>query len=570
MASPWVFWLAISEVLEGQMRIYGSVRAFVAMLCIALLGVLLVPVAGATHANVNCDGVFDEFGYECSEVPLNWIDAAEEVALDTNGWGQVELPFEFPYYGSMADRLWLNGEDAYLTFQPPPSDPPAFYSLPDYGSPDSVISVLGYTRWDPAQSSYRFEVVGTAPDRIAVIEFDLSEDQSEDQASATAQAQLHENGDVDLLYAGIQQPSQSQGLIGMEDWQGRVGGTVFHHSLSELAIPRAFQFAYPADPPSYPVLGRDDLVVDEGASASFNVLDNDYSPDGLPLEVVDYGWLNSYSGEIGPSSHDFVCDVDGDCTLNLDPDGTYDFSLAYEASNGTLSSFGEIDVDRVPVDDGPPVAVLDVVQGTADEISIVQLSAFNSQAPDAIERYRWDLNGDGTVDTETTTTRYDWNIYGLYAGGTYSPTVTIVDSDGQSDTAGLAAPMVVGDVDGDAFAFLGERQPSDQAHKTVEGAMTAGDLSIARDQFGISSVNGSATLSTTAGDRNVTINVNRFWILPIHLGQIRIPEAGIDAFVFTGLLDGGDTVWGKAFYWGLGAFMNLEFYWGTWALKDGS
>lgn len=559
------------------MRLY-SIRIAMATACIAVLGVLLAPVAGATHANVNCDGVFDEFGYECSEVPLDWIEVTDEVVLEDR-WAQIDLPFAFPYYGSTVDRFWLSGSYAYLTFEAPSEWATNTYGwLPQYMVPNSVISVLDTPQgqvaltpfWNAEQSSYRFEVVGSAPDRTAVLEFDLTGHLA---SSATAQVQLHENGDVDLLYAAAQTGDDDiQVLVGMEDWEGRVGGTIFHDRLGELATPSAFHLAYPADPPSFPVTGRDELVIEEGGSASFNVLDNDHSPDGLPLEVVDYGSLNYSTGEIEPSSQDFACEADGDCTLNLDPDGTSDFLLHYEVSNGTLSSLGEIYVDRVPADDGPPVAVLDVEQGNPDEISIVRLSAANSQVPDGAVLYEWDLKGDGAVDYATTGP----HTYALYDGGAYSPTVTVIDAEGQSDTAGLAAPTTVGDVNGDAFAFGGGISngtlPSSPS-RSVEGPMTAGDLSITRDNYGITSVNGSATVSTTSGDHNVTINVNRLWILPIYFGSVTIPEAGylgVRALVITQLIDGGDTVWGQSIYFTLGPFMNLDLNLGIWAVKDGT
>lgn len=65
---------------------------------------------------------------------------------------------------------------------------------------------------------------------------------------------------------------------------------------------------------------------------------------------------------------------------------------------------------------------------------------------------------------------------------------------------------------------------------TNSAALTGGNLAVARDNRGITSVTGTGTFaSSVSGSAEATFNVRRFWILSAYTGTVRIadPAAGI-------------------------------------------
>jgi len=111
--------------------------------------------------------------------------------------------------------------------------------------------------------------------------------------------------------------------------------------------------------------------------------------------------------------------------------GTYTLSLTVTDTNGQTASTEK----TFRVADRPPTARLtvqnnDPIAGQTD----VTLSAGASTDFIGISEFRWDTNGDDTIErvTNTTTTTI---AHTYEEPGTYKPTVTAVDTTGQTDTA---------------------------------------------------------------------------------------------------------------------------------------
>lgn len=61
----------------------------------------------------------------------------------------------------------------------------------------------------------------------------------------------------------------------------------------------------------------------------------------------------------------------------------------------------------------------------------------------------------------------------------------------------------------------------------VSGALTSGNLEVTGDAFGFVSITGSGAVSTTS----VTVDVKRFWIIPLYLGSIEVATGSTDVTV---------------------------------------
>jgi len=184
-------------------------------------------------------------------------------------------------------------------------------------------------------------------------------------------------------------------------------------------------------------------------SASLNVPDSPAVNESVTLDasgsapaelITEYRW-----------------DFEGDGTVDLTTSGptaehvyaapgTYDPTVTVvNASNGTASASTSVTVGSV---DQPPSAALNA-PATASINESVTLDASGSTDDVGITEYRWDFEGDGTVDATTPTATV---AHAYSAPGTYEPTVTVVDSSGR--TASATVTLTAGSVDEPPSAAL--------------------------------------------------------------------------------------------------------------------
>ena len=135
----------------------------------------------------------------------------------------------------------------------------------------------------------------------------------------------------------------------------------------------------------------------------------------------------------------YLWDFDGDGTVDRETNEptvqhTYVGSGTFDPTVTVVDASGQTDTEtaspiEITADTTPPSASLRVV---SEGGTTVELNASNSTDNIGIDEYRWDLDGDGTVDetTETATLTTDYTSEGLF-----EPQVTVVDGDGNSDTA---------------------------------------------------------------------------------------------------------------------------------------
>ncbi|MFQ3293282.1 MAG: PKD repeat protein [Natrialbaceae archaeon] len=154
----------------------------------------------------------------------------------------------------------------------------------------------------------------------------------------------------------------------------------------------------------------DTVVID--ASASENAFSIDFDPDGDgEYEVLDRS--------------EFVLE------WSYDEAGTYTPRVRVRGeTSGNVTDCGEIVVEA---QNEPPEAALSISPESAGVGEAVTFDASGSSDPDGdIVEYRWDFDGDGTIDettTDPTTTRTFQNEI------TNVASVTVVDDEGATDTA---------------------------------------------------------------------------------------------------------------------------------------
>jgi len=174
----------------------------------------------------------DAFGYGCTSIPFNWVEARTRLNLccddDTIA---VDLPFPFYFYGQEYETAFVctNG---FIGFQG--YDYRCFNDLiPRPEPPNAAI----YAFWDDLYNSgsIRTETLGTAPDRIWVLEYKDVTFLYSDSERITFEVKLYErNGDMEFLYKSM--PASGSGksaTIGLEDESGSIG---FLHSFNQPVI----------------------------------------------------------------------------------------------------------------------------------------------------------------------------------------------------------------------------------------------------------------------------------------------------------------------------------------------
>jgi|GEM_PF-1062662 len=141
-------------------------------------------------------------------------------------------------------------------------------------------------------------------------------------------------------------------------------------------------------------------------------------------------------------------DFDGDGTIDTETEtavtghiyeqvGTYTASVTVvDAAGATDTATRSITVENASV---PPTAALSVPETAATNDSVT-LNATGSTAATDITAYRWDFDGDGTIDTETTTPTVE---HAYATAGEYAAAVTVLDEDGLRDTANATVTVTV-------------------------------------------------------------------------------------------------------------------------------
>ena len=268
--------------------------------------------------------------------------------------------------------------------------------IADYDSADtsgvSVGDISTAEVVDDGGSTEKLEVISVTPgdsDTSLTFEFD-------------GQIDVVTGDTIRLVFDGVTNPSDS----GTENVQYTINpssGSDTTTTSYEVNSPPRADFDYDPSSPT-----TDDTISFDGSLSS----DSD-------------GSIASYEWGFG----------DGTTATGQTPTHSYDDDESYTVSLTVTDDDGATDTITKPitVDNEPPNAALSVPNSAKTGESVTLDASGSSDPDDPVGPYKWDFDGDDTIDrtTDSATTTY------AYAdNGEYTPTVTITDDDGESDTAG--------------------------------------------------------------------------------------------------------------------------------------
>lgn len=250
--------------------------------------------------------------YRIEEAPFAWIDPSSlsEVPLTNDGVsGAIPLPFVFELYGERYENLYI-AANGMLGFVDQGLSVAANTDLPNGAAPNAVL----YPYWDDldpgAGGSVRFGVVGSSPDRRAVVSWVDVPRRGRPSVRLTFQAVLEEgSNEVVFQYlavdAGRPQGAGRSATIGLEDADGAVAAKYSYNGSALLSDQLALRFVPSA-------LGR--LTVTPGI---------DWQVSGL------------VGGPFSPASQTFWVSNEGNAGLAWRVSNSQPW-LALSASGGTL------------------------------------------------------------------------------------------------------------------------------------------------------------------------------------------------------------------------------------------
>jgi subtilisin family serine protease len=163
----------------------------------------------------------DDFGHGCRPIAFDWVDATGQSAL----WGdeiagRLRLPFPVPFYGTDYEQIWIS-DNGYLNFLGPDLWNSFPSGIPSTAVPNAAIYPLWQDLYLDEESQVDYAVIGDAPDRAFVLEFQGIRAWGA-SGRLSFEVKLWENGEIDLLYgAGPANPGDGRNaLIGIENATG--------------------------------------------------------------------------------------------------------------------------------------------------------------------------------------------------------------------------------------------------------------------------------------------------------------------------------------------------------------
>ncbi|MEM1054398.1 MAG: S8 family serine peptidase [Bacteroidota bacterium] len=183
----------------------------------------------------------DAYGYtaqdsrEADGPAFEWIDVLDgglTLQMERFGYVLLPLPFEFPFYGTFRDRVWVNA-NGFMTFQDPGDINGVPRRIPDAGAPNAVIAA-NWDWWESKETTrYGFK---TLPDGRFVFSWISVGDQFE---TTSFQIILSRDGRIQLQLKSLW--GWSDAAIGVENDIGTDGVVVSYRdeplqTLYDLAI----------------------------------------------------------------------------------------------------------------------------------------------------------------------------------------------------------------------------------------------------------------------------------------------------------------------------------------------
>ena len=184
-------------------------------------------------------------------------------------------------------------------------------------------------------------------------------------------------------------------------------------------------------------------------------------------DVIDWTW------DDGRTDGGVFRGLDGESTVTIDPAFNEKAALYGEHYNGSIHSWRllngsgranmslnmdqELTIQQGRCDGMSPSAALSAQPTNATVDEPVTLDGSDSSAETGIAEFRWDFDADGIIDritTDATTT------YAYSTAGSYKPSVTVLETDGNTDTASTTVNVTT-ETEGDVPRVVGDNPVSD-------------------------------------------------------------------------------------------------------------
>ena len=210
----------------------------------------------------------DLYGYTCeSGTGFAYIDATQDTALYADdGITTINLPFPFTFYGTPYASVQVSS-NGNLQFD---SSNATYNNACLIPGPAPFMGDMIAPFWDDLDSRFfgyiETELVGEAPDRIFVIEWDDVPRFGEETDRVTFEVQLFENShDIIFLYEDVSLFEGNNGNSATIGLQSAAQGVALQHSCNQAAVADATRLRFRHPNPANADLG---LIVVQMSSSS--------------------------------------------------------------------------------------------------------------------------------------------------------------------------------------------------------------------------------------------------------------------------------------------------------------
>ncbi|WP_420454949.1 choice-of-anchor B family protein [Rubrivirga sp.] len=230
--------------------------------------------------------------------------AASSFPAGDEGYADVALPFDFPFYGGTQStvRVFTNG---FLTFSTLTGNTFSNGAIPGGSAPNNLIAPF----WDDLDlSAGGTAYTGTLADGRFVVQFTNVRRYNDAGSSLTFQAILSDDGGIEFQYGSMAGATLASASVGIEDAAGSVGLPVVVNG-AYVSSNKAVRFFSPVIWAT--LSGPTNGTVEPGTSATFDL---DLDAAGLPQGI--------YTADLVVSTNDpAVGAVTVDVTLTVGEDG---------------------------------------------------------------------------------------------------------------------------------------------------------------------------------------------------------------------------------------------------------
>ncbi|WP_238005876.1 RHS repeat-associated core domain-containing protein [Dactylosporangium sp. AC04546] len=250
---------------------------------------------------------------------------------------QISLPFPISFYGQTYNSAWVDTNGMLSFSDPNGSHPDDYVGLPNSALPNNTVYVFAQDLVVDANASIRTAVIGSAPNRKFVLEWNNPYQYGFASRRLNAEVIFTETtGAVTFNYSGIDNAFEqgSAALIGLENGDGTVA-TQYSYLTPSANNLDAIQFSYVAG--SAPVSAGTQATFALSSGGVADVMSYLYGLDASPTQSVDA------SAPGGGANIVLTPDSDGAHTLfvrSVDRAGNQSSTKAYQiyVGHGGLTS----------------------------------------------------------------------------------------------------------------------------------------------------------------------------------------------------------------------------------------